>query len=220
MNLEDLEQLWQRARKNPRRTLVLLLALALLAIAGTYTVAFVSEKGRQAAEPETHAILADPLSGETPSAEWREYAFHVTHDPDASLTLGRCPGTTCYHLRLGNLIREESTIFQELFMTGGGFGYRLKPRPGILAETRGMFRMSGGLSYVDFLPTGEVVAKIELAESNELSVCTEVLDLRLRVVDERADSLRLSLFVKEGSWVKEPPSARCPWFFEASSEAN
>jgi len=211
VNLKDLEDLLARACERPVRTLFLVACALVIAVLVAYATGFLAEKGRQAAAPEPHASLAEPLPDALPS-EWREYTFHLTRDPGASLTLGSCPSPSCYRLTLGELVHEGPVIFQDVRLSGAGFGYRLRPRAGVVAEFLASYKIRGPSLVKLSIGTGEAIAKIALNRSHELKVCTEVLDLRLRVIDDRANSLRLALYVKQGSWSLADSPEKCAWF--------
>lgn len=219
MNLSDLEDLLDRAREHPKTTALLVSVVLLLLLAGAYTTGFMSEMGRQAADPTSEVVLENPLESGAPDGEWRSYEFHLTQDPRASLELGQCPGDACYRISLGGLDQERSALIQHVALTGAGFGYRAQTRPRFFAEFRSKFRIQSPSSVSLNPATGAATAKIALNHDHEMWICTEALDLRFRVADDHAGSLRMSLLVKPGTWQPTETPEKCAWFEELRSAA-
>jgi len=145
--------------------------------------------------PEALQELAD-AGVNTKSDISASRTFWLLREVGSTFSLGPCPGLNCYEFKLGNVENKNGQLIQRIDVSGEGFGIRKYPdrfefQNRITGE-------SAGLGYV--LSTGEAWIFIVLNPNSFWEISTQTADILIRIIDTRAESLRLKIEVRPGTW--------------------
>jgi hypothetical protein len=137
----------------------------------------------------------DPLAART---------FWLLREPGATIALGKCPDPDCFQFTLGQLRTEGEKLIQQIYLGGPGFGVRHHPEPGLTLRMDNRLHIKG--SQLTISMDGKMWVELALVRGNFFEISTEVADISFKVLDTRADSLRIHLEARRGTWV--PPQQR------------
>jgi hypothetical protein len=138
------------------------------------------------------------------------HTFWLLRDKGSTISLGPCPGEKCMQFELGELRQDEGELTQEILLSGAGFAPK-PPRKGKLSELGIPLRPGQEDAEVmiqDFntpvrltnsallsmpLDGAPIAVRLGLRKGAELAMDARHANIKIAIMDLRADSLRIRL---------------------------